>query len=97
MVSLPRRSEPAGVTDSTDSPASRCNAEYFRRCFIGYVDQEAAGGALEEVRGFQNILFALFAEAFEIAKLSFTRQFFDAFDRGDFEFLPKQRDFLGAE
>ncbi len=46
--------------------------------------------------GFQDVLFAFFAEAFEIAEFVFLGELFDIGYRAGFEFLPEQGDFLRA-
>ncbi len=99
MVSRPRRSEPAGVTDSTASPAFAMYATQLLRLVVGNVHANAARArkVLELLGGLQNILFALFAEARKVAQFAFARELRDAIDGADFEIAPEKRDLFWAE
>ena len=58
---------------------------------------EPSRGFLEDLDRFQNVLFAFFAEAFQVAQLAFARQLFHLFDRSGLECFPEMRDLLGPE
>ena len=95
MVSLPRRSDPAGVTDSIGFRSARCARPALAASRFRHVDMESPGGFLEDFDRFQDIFFALFAEAGQVAQLAFAGQFFDLLDRAGLEGFPEKRDFLG--
>ncbi len=59
--------------------------------FVRHIDVESpgAGEVLELLSGLQDVLFALFAEAGNVAQFSFASQLFEALDAGDLELLPK--------
>ena len=98
-VSLPRRSEPAGVTDSTGFARLRDVGAELLRLVVRHIDEESsrAGQVLELLGGFQDVLLAFFAEAGQVAQLAFARELFDAVDGGDLEFLAEEGDFLRPE
>ena len=98
-VSLPRRSDPAGVTDSTASPTFGNVGAQLLRFVIRHIKPHPsrAGQVLELLGGLQDVLLALFAEARQVAQLAFARQLFDALDRPDFEVAPEKRDFLRSQ
>ncbi len=97
MVSLPRRSEPAGVTEAICLP-DRLNVrgDLLGRGFGG-VDAEPARGLFEEFDRAQNILFGFFAEAGNVAQFLLARQFGNVFHGPGFEILPEKCGLLGAE
>ena len=97
MVSLPRRSEPAGVTEEILPPSLRMYSATSAAVLVGDVEAEAAAGALENFDGFENVLFAFFAEAGNVAQFAFAGEFFDVLDRAGLEFLPEERDLFRAE
>ena len=67
------------------------------RFFLRHVDVESPGGSLVHLNRFQNILFALFAEAGQIAQFTFARELFHLLHRAGLEGLPEKRDFFRPE
>ena len=73
-VSLPRRSEPAGVTD-LDRLSEPADVRHDPlRFFLRHIDMEPSGGFLVHLDGFQDVLLAFFAESFQVAQLAVSRQ-----------------------
>ena len=85
MVSRPRRSEPAGVTDS-DLLRTLCRCRRRTFALLASRDIDAERGrsrrVLELLGGLQDVLLALFAESGNVAQLFFPRELFDVRDRG---------------
>ncbi len=66
-----------GGRDGLDRLAECANVRNkLFRFFLRHVDMEPPGGFLEHLNRFQNVLFAFFAEAGQIAQLSFARELF---------------------
>src|SRR6266436_9395091 len=68
----------------------------IRGC-LGDVLPKAAGGALERLNRLQNVLFALFAEARDIAQLAFQRKLLHVCNRRSFKIRPEKRYFLRSQ
>ena len=58
---------------------------------------EPPGGFLEHLDRFQNVLFAFFAEARQVAQLAFARQLLHLLHGARLECFPEKRDFLRPE
>jgi hypothetical protein len=58
---------------------------------------DAAGGALEDLDGFENVLFALFAEAGDVAEFTLFGDAFDIVDAAGLKMAEEEGDFFGAE
>ena len=69
----------------------------FLRRLVGVIQFEAAGGFLEGFGGAQNVLLALFAEAFEQPKLSIFRELLYGFHSSGLERFPKHGNFFRAD
>ena len=96
-VSFPRRSDPAGVTASIGfAERAYMRNQLFGR-FFRHIDVETPGGLLVHLDRFQNILFALFAEARQIAQLALARELFHLLHRSRLEGFPEKRDFFRSE
>ena len=59
--------------------------------------QKTPSRPFERFNRFQDVLLALFSEAFHIAQLAFLRNFLHILNGSSLEFLPQQRSFLGTE
>lgn len=71
-------------------------AELFGGGFDG-IDAEAAGGALENFAGFDDVFFGARAEAGEVAEFFFAGELFDVGYGGSAESFPEEGDFLWPE
>ena len=64
---------------------------------LGGGDEEAAGNLFENLDGFEDVLFGLFAEAGKGPELAFAGKLLELLDGATFEFAPKKQSLLGAE
>ena len=97
MVSRRRRSEPAAVTDSTESPTCLMNSARRSASRSPASMRKRPEERFADLRGFQNILLAFFAETRQIAQFPFASELFEVSHGGAFEIRPEERDLLGAQ